>query len=91
MIEDYITIIEQLLELIDDIGSISINKAGDSVWDIYTGRTDIIDTAEEAVASFMPVCDRCNSSKQVWKNQITGKITCHRWGCNNRELQEGSI
>ena len=28
-----------------------------------------------------PVCPRCKSSSQVWVNQLTGKMTCHRAGC----------
>lgn len=28
------------------------------------------------------VCPKCNSSTQVWVNQITGKLTCHRVGCH---------
>lgn len=26
-------------------------------------------------------CKTCHSDTQVWNNQITGKVTCHRWGC----------
>ena len=28
------------------------------------------------------VCPRCGSSAQVWPNQLTGKLTCHRVGCH---------
>jgi hypothetical protein len=34
------------------------------------------------------ICSRCNSSSQVWINQITGKATCHRVGCNNRKVDQ---
>jgi len=27
-------------------------------------------------------CPRCGSSAQVWTNQITGNLTCHRVGCH---------
>ena len=27
-------------------------------------------------------CPKCGSEKQVWRNQITNKITCHRYGCH---------
>lgn len=27
-------------------------------------------------------CPRCGSSAQVWPNQLTGKLTCHRAGCH---------
>ena len=30
----------------------------------------------------MPNCPRCGTNRQVWKNQLTGKLTCHRWGCH---------
>ena len=33
------------------------------------------------------VCPICNSNTQVWINQITNKVTCHRVGCNNRILE----
>jgi hypothetical protein len=32
-------------------------------------------------------CPKCHSPSQVWVNQITGKLTCHRAGCNNLEIQ----
>jgi len=28
------------------------------------------------------VCPKCDNNRQVWKNQITGKLTCHRAGCH---------
>jgi len=30
----------------------------------------------------MPVCPKCGNNRQVWENQITGKITCHRAYCH---------
>mgnify|MGYP001581603495 CR=1 FL=1 len=33
-----------------------------------------------------PNCPLCESNTQVWVNQITHKLTCHRVGCNNKEL-----
>lgn len=32
-------------------------------------------------------CPKCGSHTQVWVNQNTKKLTCHRWGCNNVELE----
>lgn len=33
------------------------------------------------------VCRNCGDNRQVWVNQITHKLTCHRVGCNNLELE----
>ena len=30
----------------------------------------------------VPSCPRCGNNRQVWVNQITGKMTCHRAGCH---------
>lgn len=39
--------------------------------------------------SFCPICDakpppcpRCGTTAQVWRNQRTGRLTCHRAGCH---------
>lgn len=29
-----------------------------------------------------PCCPKCGDNAQVWKNQVTGKMTCHRAGCH---------
>lgn len=29
-----------------------------------------------------PICPNCKSNAQVWSNQITGRLTCHRLGCH---------
>jgi len=29
-----------------------------------------------------PNCPHCNSNTQVWVNQLSGKLTCHRIGCH---------
>lgn len=34
----------------------------------------------------LPICSICGNNRQVWTNQITGKLTCHRYGCNNKEV-----
>ena len=39
----------------------------------------------DAVPASHPPCPKCNSASQVWENQITHKVTCHRVGC------EGSL
>lgn len=28
-----------------------------------------------------PICHHCGNNRQVWVNQITGLLTCHRLGC----------
>lgn len=28
-----------------------------------------------------PACPRCGNNRQVWVNQLTGVLTCHRYGC----------
>ena len=37
-----------------------------------------------------PSCPNCGNDRQVWINQITKKLTCHRVGCNNLELIRGT-
>jgi hypothetical protein len=29
----------------------------------------------------IPNCPKCGNNRQVWKNQLTGKMTCHRAYC----------
>jgi hypothetical protein len=31
------------------------------------------------------ICKICNSSSQIWINQLSGYVTCHRLGCNNND------
>jgi len=35
-----------------------------------------------------PECTCCGSSAQVWVNQDTEKMTCHRFGCFNNVIEE---
>lgn len=30
----------------------------------------------------MPACPKCGNNRQVWRNQLTGLITCHRAFCD---------
>lgn len=30
----------------------------------------------------MPACPRCGNARQVWRNQISGQIKCHRAHCD---------
>lgn len=30
----------------------------------------------------MPPCPKCGNNRQVWRNQLTGLITCHRAFCD---------
>jgi hypothetical protein len=34
-----------------------------------------------------PDCPKCGNNRQVWRNQITDKITCHRANCQT-EIEE---
>lgn len=51
------------------------------------GLTDL-DSAQRADATAlqqtagMPACPKCGNNRQVWVNQITGLITCHRAHCD---------
>ncbi|MHB9009226.1 MAG: hypothetical protein ACYDC1_20135, partial [Limisphaerales bacterium] len=40
---------------------------------------------EKAAAT--PECPRCGDNRQVWRNQITGRMTCHRIGCQTEIKQ----
>lgn len=35
----------------------------------------------------MPPCPHCGNNRQVWRNQLTGLLTCHRAFCHT-ELPE---
>jgi hypothetical protein len=37
--------------------------------------------AQSAPLTPRPPCPRCGNNRQVWRNQITGRLTCHRSGC----------
>ena len=56
---------------------------------IIFGVENIIDLLN--TKTFTPnelgICPKCLSESQVWRNQITKKLTCHRIGCDNLELQ----
>lgn len=30
----------------------------------------------------MPNCPKCGNNRQVWRNQVTDLLTCHRLGCD---------
>lgn len=32
----------------------------------------------------MPDCPKCKNNRQVWRNQITHKLTCHRLYCDTQ-------
>lgn len=37
----------------------------------------------------VPNCPKCKNNRQVWINQITGKLTCHRAWCHTVIEEEG--
>lgn len=43
---------------------------------------DLIHWQERKHPETMPDCPKCGNNRQVWKNQITGKLTCHRAFCH---------
>lgn len=66
-------------------------------WDEHSDVRVAIDSAmgrpEINQPSILPTdiwttCPRCKSYSQVWVNQDTKKLTCHRWGCDNLEINE---
>ena len=56
----------------------------DQDWDEHEDVRLAIDVAMEKEKR--TTCPKCDSNTQVWFNQITKKLTCHRWGCNNAEI-----
>jgi hypothetical protein len=52
-------------------------------WDEHEDVRKAIDV----VKNTSPKCPKCGSHTQLWVNQDTKKLTCHRWGCNNVELE----
>lgn len=51
-------------------------------WDEHEDVRKAID-----LAMSKKVCPNCGNNHQVWINQITKRLTCHRWGCNNVEIE----
>jgi hypothetical protein len=43
---------------------------------------EIIQRTRKAYGRDLPACPGCGSSSQVWRNQITGALTCHRLSCH---------
>ncbi len=37
---------------------------------------------EENRCHSAPPCPKCGNNRQVWVNQISGKLTCHRTYCH---------
>jgi hypothetical protein len=50
------------------------------------GDTSVLVNTKEITPNELGICPKCGSDSQVWKNQNTGKLTCHRFGCENLEL-----
>lgn len=76
----------------DGHGVVSLSKPGgkpvftanfeEQDWDEHTDVREAIDAAMIKEQT----CPKCGSHRQVWINQITKRLTCHRWGCNNIEI-----
>jgi len=49
-------------------------------WQDATNRLDA--TIAKLGLGGIPNCPDCGNNRQVWVNQITGKMTCHRAGCH---------
>ena len=74
-------------------GVTALSKAGgkivfsanfeDQDWDEFEDVREAIDSAMQRE----DICPNCRSYTQVWVNQLTNKLTCHRYGCNNLELE----
>ena len=42
------------------------------------------------IGNGMPLCPRCGNNWQVWRNQRTDKLTCHRAWCHT-EIPEPAV
>lgn len=61
-----------------------------SVTSIHKAR-DRAELAALRQTAGMPACPKCGNNRQVWRNQITGLITCHRAYCHTvLERSEGT-
>lgn len=86
-IEDMIpraTVAAALREL-RDVWQRRKNTVEDTVMEIVL--RDVLDELDTTVAALgladeAQDCPECGNSRQVWRNQITGKMTCHRAGCH---------
>lgn len=54
-------------------------------WDEHEDVRDAIDVV---ISKQRNSCPNCGNVRQVWRNQITKRLTCHRYGCNNLEIDE---
>jgi len=74
-------------------GVVSLSKPGgrrvfsanfeEQGWDEYE---DVREAIDAAILKKKNSCPICGNDRQVWRNQITKKLTCHRYGCNNAEI-----
>lgn len=61
-----------------------------TVTSIHSAR-DRAELAALRQTAGMPACPKCGNNRQVWRNQITGLITCHRAYCHTvLERSEGT-
>ena len=56
-------------------------------WQDLRAATGLLSKAPPASPTTPPKCPKCGDARQVWRNQITGRWTCHRaW--SHTELPE---
>ena len=48
---------------------------------------EIIHRTRKAYGRELPACPACGSNSQVWRNQITGAMACHRVSCHGAALE----
>lgn len=58
-------------------------------WQDLRAATGLLSKAPPATPPAPPNCPQCGNARQVWRNQITGRLTCHRAFCDT-EITEPS-
>ncbi len=78
---------EQVAVALEELrGLINLEFIGDEFSDYNEGLRDALRHVDATIAALglggIPNCPDCGNNRQVWVNQITGKMTCHRAGCH---------
>ena len=50
--------------------------------DVYDQEEYLFMEGGDDDCTHVPNCPNCGNNRQVWVNQITGVLTCHRYGCH---------